>query len=326
LGLIVGRANADESCGTAPWLLVRSEGLSPALQNELVAQIRSSLAAREMTMCVSAEAGSPGGAPPLAELDVKSADDAVATSIQVNDGVTHKRVARDLDLRGVPADGRTLAIALAIDELLRASWAELMLRDREPAVPVPEVVTKAITPPRREAPERAASWDVGVAAAAEHFGEGQDQLGGDVVGAFTPWSRVGFEGRLGIRSGFAVDATRGEIRSSGLLVGAGVSVALVPRSARVGLDLFGEAILERVTFVADASMTDVRGHEKSLWAFYPMTGLRCWVLLGQTLRAFVRVGGGVPFHTAYATDGATRITGLGGPLVGGALGVSWIFR
>jgi hypothetical protein len=50
--------------------------------------------------------------------------------IELDDRVTHKRVARDLSLRGIPANGRALAIAIAIDELLRASWAELTLRRR----------------------------------------------------------------------------------------------------------------------------------------------------------------------------------------------------
>ena len=47
--------------------------------------------------------------------------------IELDDRVTHKRVARDLPLRNIPANGRALAIAIASDELLRASWAELTL-------------------------------------------------------------------------------------------------------------------------------------------------------------------------------------------------------
>jgi hypothetical protein len=53
-------------------------------------------------------------------------------TIEIDDALTNKRLVRDIDLRQLPQDGRDLALALAADELLRASWAELGLRNDKP--------------------------------------------------------------------------------------------------------------------------------------------------------------------------------------------------
>ena len=306
---------------------MRTEGLSVDFRHRLILQVRSSLVARHVDVCVSEEESLSA---PLATLEVTPTDaETIATTITVNDGVTRKRVARDLDLRGIPPDGRALTIAVALDELLRASWAELLLSDVRPSATAPKVVTDAVLPnaeasaPAQTLPK---AWEVGVAMGAARFTEGHSQLGVDVIAGYFPWSRLGFCARLGVRSGFAVQAPHGEIRSTALALRLGVNAAVLPRTGRVGVDLLGEALLTRVTFVAEPSSTaGVRGSERTAAASYVVMGARAWYVLLQPLRAFVQVGGGVPLHTAYAADGDVRVTGLGGLLVTGDVGFSSAF-
>jgi hypothetical protein len=319
------RAMGDEPkvCGEhgSAWIRLRTQGLSPELQTLLMTHVRSSLAARRIDLCVSDE---PSISTPLATLEVTMTNAEVATGIVVNDGVTHKRVSRDLDLRRVPLDGQALTIALALDELLRASWAELMLPDARKETPLPTVVTEAL-PLARESPPSLKAWEIGAAFGGEHFSEGHDQMGADLMVSYAPWSRLAFETRLGLRAGFPVQAPRGQVRSTALGMALGLSFSLVPRTQRAGIDLLGEALLYRVTFVSEPSTAGIRGHEKTPLASYLVTGMRGWLRVAPSLRTFVRLGGGVPLHTAYATDGDVRVTGLGGLLVVGDVGLSVVF-
>ncbi len=51
--------------------------------------------------------------------------------LEVDDTLTNKKLVRVIDLGALPPDGHDLAVALAADELLRASWAELELEEVE---------------------------------------------------------------------------------------------------------------------------------------------------------------------------------------------------
>lgn len=316
-----------KGCGLGgPWVRLQASGLPPAFRTQLLLQIRSSLAARRMDVCVSEDESL---SRPLATLEVTPVDtETMATTLVVHDGVTRKKVARDLDLRGMPEDGRALAIALGLDELLRASWAELMLSDSRPSVVVPEVVAVALRPRERVERERVERWELGAAVAGEHFGAGHDQLGPNVVGRYAPRHPLGVHARFGLRAGFAVRAPRGAIQSTGLVLTSGLSVALVPRAARLGVqaELVGEGLITRVTFVASPSQPRVIGNEESVVASYLVMGARLSApLFDASIKTFAQVGVGAPLHTAYAKDGDVRITGMGGPLVAGELGLSWAF-
>ncbi len=328
LSSTIALGQEGRGCGEhgAPWIRLRAEGLSAELRTALMTHVQSSLAARRIDVCVLDQ---PSLSSPLATLDVRAEKTAATTSIGVDDGVTQKRVSRDLDLSGVPSDGRALVIALALDELLRASWAELMLSDARPAAPPPSVVTEAIGSPPAAAPPSpppfTRAWEIGAAFGGEHFSEGHDQLGVDVAGSYSPWPRLGFDARLGLRAGMPVQAPRGEIRSTALLGTLGLDLALTPRTGRAGLDLLGDASIVRVTFVAEPSATGVRGNEQTAVASYVATGLRGWVIVVPPIRGFVRVRAGAPLHTAYATDGEVRVTGLGGLLLAGDVGLAVLF-
>lgn len=59
-----------------------------------------------------------------------------ATLLEVDDGVTGKLTSRRIDLEGTARVARSRLLALAIAELVSASWAELRLRPPSDAPPV----------------------------------------------------------------------------------------------------------------------------------------------------------------------------------------------
>jgi hypothetical protein len=122
-GGVVPAAIAGSECAGDRFVLLQERGFAPALASELRTDFATELAHRGISLC---DAESSAGREPAAVVGVQANDAAV--TISLDDRVTHKRVARDLSLQGIPANGRALAVAIAIDELLRASWAELTLR------------------------------------------------------------------------------------------------------------------------------------------------------------------------------------------------------
>lgn len=86
----------------------------------------------------SGPSSSSSGAVPgasLAVLRLEGVCDRVGPlSVTIDDAATDKRVRREVDLGGVTDEARSRAVALAIAELLRASWMELVL----PSSPAPK--------------------------------------------------------------------------------------------------------------------------------------------------------------------------------------------
>jgi hypothetical protein len=126
---LLGRAQAQDApsneCTSERYIVLTGEGVDPALFSEVRTDLAAELAHRGIDVCApDATTREPAA---LASL---TADEATVI-IELDDRITHKRVGRDLPLARVPPNGRALAIAIAIDELLRASWAELTLRRGE---------------------------------------------------------------------------------------------------------------------------------------------------------------------------------------------------
>jgi hypothetical protein len=101
-------------------------GFDPHLADEVRKDLAAELAPRGFGVC--ANQASQGEL--VAEISLVQREPALV-AIQVEDYTTGKRVARDVRLARIPAGGVALALAIAADELLRASWAELVLRRRE---------------------------------------------------------------------------------------------------------------------------------------------------------------------------------------------------
>lgn len=139
------RCGADDTAigvrFAGPW----AEGRRGAV----VAELRAALEVQDLELCLEGASD----APPIASL-VLVDDGSDAIRVEVRDRVTAKRVERTLALGDFPEDTRPLAIAVAADELLRASWAELVLVDApEPAVEPPAPVRAMVERERRDVTE-----------------------------------------------------------------------------------------------------------------------------------------------------------------------------
>ncbi len=118
-------------------------------QGAVVAELRAALQVQDLVLCLEVASDEP----PIASLHLVAADPDTIR-VEVRDRVTAKRVERSLALGDFPDDSRPLAIAVAADELLRASWAELVLVDApEPAMEPPAPVRAMVQRERRAVSE-----------------------------------------------------------------------------------------------------------------------------------------------------------------------------
>lgn len=345
--LVASRRAAAEDppgCGGPghPGIVLRAEGLTPALRAQIAEQLRAALAGRSFDLCEPTQAG---GA--VAELDVSGiarangapADGApgptnggvfgVAVTLSVRDEVTDKRVARDLDLRRIPEDGRALVIAQAADELLRASWAELLIADApKPRAEVPPEVVRAVPPPADALPPSApappaAVFEIGVAAAIERFGSGHTQLGPDLTVGVFPLPRLGFVARGGLRSAAREDAPSGSVDPSGVVAGLAAMVGALPRTGRMGLDAGAELFVTQVTYDAEARPgTGGRALGGSGTAVAVSALARGWMIIAPPVRATIGLGVGAPLHTVRALAADSTVASISGVLLGAQLGLA----
>ena len=126
------RADDAPACGATSRSWIRVSSDAPGF----VASFRAEVATKGFDACASG-----GPRPPVATVTIAATQGSATVDVlDVLDVVTSKRVSRSVDLASIPADGRDLALAVAADELLRASWAELALT--------------TAPPPRRRCPRR----------------------------------------------------------------------------------------------------------------------------------------------------------------------------
>ena len=129
-------------------LLHAAPDVPPELAREVQTDLATELGRRGLAVCSEGQSTLEPAA--IVNLSLREKD----AIIELDDRTTQKRVARDVRLDRVPPAGRALALAIAIDELLRASWAELTMREHEPEhMPEQAAVPEPASEPR-EAPPR----------------------------------------------------------------------------------------------------------------------------------------------------------------------------
>lgn len=271
--------------------------------------------------------------------------DATEATLSIDDLVTRKSVRRAVALDDIAPGARPRALALAVAELLRASWAELALADAPaPPTPPPEPVRRAVlvrlrpavlaaTPQRPAEPAaprpasaspRHAWWAMAALDLRTFPGQSGVLLGGRAVVTWSPWTGVPLRLRVDVGSAYgAAFARRGEVAlvatTAGFAVQLGggtdrIDLAVGPRTelgwARVTGRPFGapEAAVSDdgfVWFVALACTLRVRLASR-WWAAFDLA-------TGQTLN-----------YLTVVSDGE-RVTGIEGPMltVSLGLGASW---
>jgi hypothetical protein len=306
-----------ETCGSPqrPWVsLTFADGSwAPGFEQKVLGDLRAGLTSRGIDAC-SGESG-PSSEPPLATVRVAALDKkSVAVTVEVRDAVTAKRVSRDVDLAPVPADGRAFAIAIAVDELVWASWAEIALakKSRQQATskprpaPPPEVVegVESELPPNGPAPK------LGLRFAIEHYLGGQTLLGADAATILPLSERFALDLEAGGRVGLDADAPHGDVHSSSIGFGASGRYAFVHTSfADIGLALGLRAAVVR--FRGSAS-PGAEGEELSGLTLYGRGGAFTGLRLGGAMGLDAGFGAGAPLRALEATDAGKVVSGVSG--------------
>lgn len=253
----------------------------------------------------------PAGAattPPNARLAIGAvAGDSRMVSLDVSYLDSGTAVHRVVDLSTLPGDSTLLAIAVATDELLRASAT---LGRRAPVVAALAALAALAAPPTPPplAPTPYADRDILLAGlvAGERHGGGAVALGADALMsiAAAPWLAV--DARLGWRHGGPRVAPDGTVESRIVHLAVGGSAVLAGRRsqarARAALTAFVDGAWVTVHGNADTGATayDSSGVGVALGA-----GLSGWVRLGRRLALIAFVGWQLPLRTVTATDGST---------------------
>ncbi|HEY3496392.1 MAG TPA: hypothetical protein VGK73_16950 [Polyangiaceae bacterium] len=309
------------ACGspTRPWVSVDfADGPWPAkFRSSVLGDLAAGLSRRGIDAC--SEGNGPSSAPLAAVRITRETPESVAVAVEVRDAVTQKRVGRDVDLSNVPEDGRSFAIALAVDELVWASWAELGLRHRRPLpkqappeviVGVEKELPKPEPPPAR----------VGVRVAAERFLGGQTHLGGDVALVLPPLGRFQFNFALGYRHGLEVPAPHGSVSSYAVGLGGDVRYLLIREtSVELGFGIGTRAAWVRFAGKADPPASSAKLEGVSVYA---RSGLSTAVRVGGGTWLELGASSGLPLRALEATDGDTVVAGVSGVEIAGYLGVA----
>jgi len=318
----------EATCGVGrPWVLMEVSGLDRAFAARLISDLRAGLRPSRVDACPTAPVRR---REPLATVKiVPSAADPLTVSIDVSDSVTQKRIGRDVDLAHVPADGRAFALAVAAEELLRASWAELAL-DRDKAstqARPPEPPPRKPPPPRPLPPPPPASepsYDaLGVAFGFEHYGGGQTHFGADLFWLHPVFESLFVRLGAGARRALSVDAPHGTVSAAA----AGAELALYPVLLSLGavrLDALVALRGLRVWYGAKPAVGAIsqRGVD---YALYGRAGLALSIGRVGSVRSISTLGAGGPFRSFSAADAGEVVTGVSGVEVFATSGVALEF-
>jgi hypothetical protein len=217
----------------------------------------------------------------------------------------------------VPSDGRAFALALAIDELVWATWAELAFDPkRQRHEPAPKELVEAV---KREIPKPLALVRVGARGGLEYLPGELTELGGDAVFVAPLVPRLYAEVAAAVRLGLTRQAPHGELSARSLgLAGALRYELWSPGAVRVDLALGARAALIQFHAMPDAGagardFTDLAVDGRALgYARVP---------LAEPLELEIGAGFGWPLRTVVATDAGEAAGGVRGPELLASLGL-----
>jgi hypothetical protein len=320
---VLASTRAAEACPREnfPWVRLENKDDSRSASTEIARLLRAELASRHIDLC---DAPQPNAPAPIATVTTNVGETSATVRVGVHDSVTEKSLSRDVDLEHVPSDTRALTVALAADELLRASWAELAIASHVSSHPPPAEVVATVRDAIPTSTSRSSRVALGVAAAIDAYGTGTVFLGADVFAAFWIVPRFRIEARLGVRSALTTTSADGDVASNALVGKLGALVTITsPRRA------FGADVAARIGFVrASFVPTPVAGAMGTPLTDVAVVGevtLDGWLRLSSSLRLFLSVGPTVALRPVNITDGTRVIGGIDGGGVVSTLGIAGIF-
>lgn len=303
---------AEEAlCGVdRPWVLMDLVGLEASFGERMLSDLRAGLAPSRIEACVDAPVQRK---PPLATVRIARANEASQSySIDVSDSVTQKRIGRDVELSHVPPDGRAFALAVAAEELLRASWAELALSKEKPREkPPPEPAPRRVEPPAPPlAPSEAVHAALGLGVGLETYTGGQTHFGVDLFW-LAPLSRSLSLGiTLGARQGLSVESANGSIGAVAMALEVSIRPVLL-ESSLVRLDAVLGLRGAEVWFRPEPSDA-ARGTTMESQTLFGRGGFALAIGRPGSVRSLSQVGAGGPLRSFSAADGGEVVTGVSG--------------
>jgi hypothetical protein len=252
-----------------------------------------------------------------------------AIDITIDDFATAKSVRRTFDFGDIAHEARPRALALAVVELLHASWAELSLPNAKPAIAIPESIKHvvvlqapiAIAPPSPPESESRAALRIDASLAYRSFPSyDSDVLGGRLAFAFAPASSV-------VR--FELDANAfGGTSFDPLVV------------LHTNLASFGAAVLFARDVGAFEFGVGPRAEVGYAWAHWTVNNveasgsgtlfdlaamLRLRALLGNNVSASFSAEIGDALHNFTLNVDGKRASGFGGVMLGSTIGIARSF-
>ncbi len=295
---------AQEPCGSSehPFVVASfdGDGWDPRLAAATYAEIRGELGGDGIGTCPHG----PGDDDAIAIVALRVDLDAVL--LEIRDAITGKRLNRRVPL-DVPTDSRARTIALAVDELLRASWTELVITGHPPPARPPPIEVRNTVERSLPAPPRDNALGVRLEVAG-YFG-GQTHVGPDLFFRRRFGPRFGAELAFGFRGGSSSQAADGSVDSHAIGAQALLLFALFPRGGIVDFDFEAGIRVASVTFVGD-STSDAIGSEASNVVVYARGGATFALELLELLRLSATLGAGAPLRAFEATDEGSFVTGV----------------
>ncbi len=285
------RVNRRADCGRGkrPWVQIDfdSWNVPPAARERALEDLRVSLQDVGISACFLNE--SPDNTSlavirvsvPSNPVEVGSQQQVVVT-VGVRDKVTSKTVSREIDLGRFPEGARELALAIAADELLRASWAEMSLTTEASAKAekaAPNEVKLAVH--RVQKTPTGAGFALGGRAAVASYQGGQQQIGGDVLLEWELPDCFTLSWALGYRHSVPERSPLGTVAGQVLVLEPSLGcVVWRGRAARLRLGV--SSALGRVSFSGEPSVAS-RGTEYGAWFAYGRAELRPEIRVSKAL-------------------------------------------
>lgn len=313
-----------ETCGSRerPWVEIATSS-SDATDFERLLQ--ADLAPRQIDVCHDAASHDSTA---VATVTVTVGSDRTSITAEVRDGSNSKEVSRDLDLKGIPEDGRSYTLAAVVSELLRAAWAELALIPAPApvaAIPVVSAAPKDVAL-GGESRTRSTASPIGIEAVAvgEHWAGSANLYGADLRVVIGNTSRFGAGLRVGARGAPTVSAADGQVRTTALLGGVSVSFRATPAGDRQGVDAIARLDVSRIAFQS-APNPGARGADRAETAVLIGAGMDGWIAPLDAARFFAEALVEAPIQAVGANDSGHSVVAVSGAGVEVALGIRVAF-
>lgn len=287
----------------------------------MLLNLEHTFAAQGIDACLAPARAAQPTSEALATLSIEiDPESRASVEIEVRDSVTHKRVARDVDLRPIPEDGRELAVAIEADELLRASWAELALdteraRMAKPRQQVVESVREVLVPSRVRS-----SNAMGARLAGEYYTrQATSLLGADAFASIPLGARTALELAGGMRTSLPASAEHGTVRALSFGVGTRLLFRLAggePASLDGGAGFAASWLQFRAEPTAPAS-----GSPYADLLVVGRLGFVGRLALGRVLEISAGFGGGGALRGVQATDSGRVVAAANGLELAATLGL-----